>query len=149
MKKLLLGILLIVSASFAGRECFSGVYTQVGTANPVAVSGYRTIEGYNFLQLTIPGVSVVTSSNIIIYADNIAGYTKLDFYGYEVSTGSVATTMDCQALYSTGQTLNIAAQVLTSGTDITALKSAKYRLKIFDYKTTSNRTVSFNVLISR
>ena len=120
--------------------CFAG--------NPnirVGNSGGKVSTAYESLWLEVKGV-VAPTADMVIYLDNIAGYSSIDFYGMSVSSGNVPTTMSAQPLYANGDAVSIAAQTLTSGTDLTDIKSAYYKITLPAFSVTRN--VSFNFLIA-
>lgn len=141
MKKILSTIILL--SLFVGT-CFAGPAPTMRTT----ATNTRVIGGYEFVQLegiNVPAYAGVTPSAITVYADNIAGFSSIDFYVTGVSTGSAITTMSAQAVYSDGSAVTT-AQTITSGTDLTDLKSGYYKFIIPAASVTRN--VSFNILIA-
>lgn len=104
-----------------------------------------TNEGYQFLQMDVVNLVAPTSSAVTWYADNIAGYSSIDFYGMGVSTGSVPTTISAQPLFGNGTNCG-SAQTITSGTDLTDIRSAYYKFTL--PASTVTRNVSFNFVIA-
>lgn len=140
MKKLIVCLLVILSFAL-NAATISNYGTERIRANYGSKVTFKN--GNGFLWAEIKGQAVTTASPIVVYLDNIAGYSAIDFYGMQASTGSTPTTLSAQALTSAGANSG-AAQTLTSGTDLTDLKSPFYKLTL---STTVNRTVTFNVLV--
>jgi hypothetical protein len=134
MKKLLL-VGLLIGLSFAINA----------NVRPGNTAGYLST-GYEYIQLEVKGVTAPTSSALIWYGDGIAGYSSIDFYGMEVSSGNVPTTISAQLLFANGAAVSIAAQTITSGTDLTDLRSGFYKFSLPAYSVTRN--VTFNFLIA-
>jgi len=134
MKKLIL-IGLMVGLCFANN---AGI--RVGNTGGTVQSGYE------FFVMEVKGQTIPSTSATTFYLDNIAGYASIDFYGMVVSAGSAVTTINAQPVYSNGVNLG-AAQIITSGTDLTDIRSPWYKITIPRYPA-ANRKVSFNILIA-
>ena len=76
----------------------------------------------------------------------VACKIAIDIYGIEVSSGNVPTTISAQLLFANGTAVSIAAQTITSGTDLTDLRSGFYKFSLPAYSVTRN--VTFNFLIA-
>lgn len=135
MKKsiLILGSL-IASAMFAGNPDIRQSY-----------SGAREPEGYQFISLEMNGVTIPTSTATTWYGDNIAGFSKIKIFGLAVSSGSTPTTISAQAMLSNGMPVG-SAQTITSGTDLTDIRSPYYKFTLPAYS--APRRVSFNFVIA-
>lgn len=134
MKKFLVFLVLILGLGF----CANANIRAPGYAN-TSIS-----DGYEFKYIQFRGQAITTTNGLVFYADNIAGYSSIDFYGAAVSTGAAPTTISAQAIDAKGYNIG-AAQVITSGTDLTDIKSPWYK---FTYIPTTNRTITLNLLIA-
>lgn len=130
---LILGILFLVGSVNAGSPAI-----RSSTAK-----SFKN-EGYQFLQLSFIGATAPTTSALIWYGDNIAGFTWIDFSGAAVSTGTAITTINAQPVYSNGLSSGT-AQTITSGTRFTAIKSPYYKFSIPAPAT--QRLVTLNFMI--
>ena len=139
MKKILVFIILALFVT----SSYAGVANIRATGNK-----YRIGNGYQYLLLeayAVPAYAGVTPSALTWYADNIAGYGSIDFYGMAVSTGDVPTTISAQALYSDGSNCG-SAQIITSNTDLTDIRSPYYKFTLPAAAVTRN--ISFQFLIA-
>jgi hypothetical protein len=136
MKKLILAVMLL---------CLVGVSAFAGSpAIRVGNTGGQTSSAYESLWFEVRG-AVHPTADIVWYADNIAGYSSIDFYGMAVSSGNTPTTISAQAVYANGSPIG-SEQILTSGTDLTDIRSAYYKFTLPAFSVTRN--VSFNFLIA-
>lgn len=136
MKKLLIAIILLSMSMAATTD---GVIKE-------SLTKAITRSGYQFLNMEVRAQTQATANGSIIwYADNIAGYGSIDFYGMSASAGSAPTTISAQAIYPDGTAIG-AAQIITSGTDLTDIRSPFYKFTL--PVGTANRTVSFEFLIA-
>lgn len=133
MKKLILGMILLSFALAANPNIKS------------TMTNYRVDNGYQYVSMEViaePAYAGVTPSALVWYADAIAGFSSIDFYGMAVSTGSVPTTIDAQAIRTDGTAIG-AVQTLTSGTDLTDIRSPRYKFTLPAAAVTRNVTFTF------
>lgn len=138
MKKWLFSLLLI-SYIFAYDFTTS---TEAGFS--CASSNIITRRGYEMIYLEARGTTVNSGNNLVIYARDIAGFTGIKFYGMDVSSGNVPTTISAQPCFSDMTLVTGSAQIFTFGTPTTNLQSPYYK---FSLPTTTDRKISFNVTI--
>lgn len=104
----------------------------------------RVRSGYEFIELQMLNQQVDPSSSISWYAYEIGGFSSIDFYG-SVSTGNY-TTINAQAIFLDGTSVTT-AQTITSGTDLTDIKSSSYKFTYNNHKAVTTN-VTFNFLIA-
>ena len=115
MRNLVITLLFLLSVSFSGTAKIRESLTSA-----------RQTRGWQAIQLDVQGQQVLPSSTITWYGDNIGGMSRIDFYGPVVSSGN-ATTINCIPVMADGTELDSEAQTLTSGTDLTVIKSNYYK----------------------
>jgi hypothetical protein len=133
MKRIII-LLALLGACFASNP----------TIKSNTMTNYRMDSGYEYISMEV--AAQPTSKNAMTWlASGIAGYSSIDFYGMKVSKGSVPTTISAQAIYQNGVTCS-AVQILTSGTDLTDIRSPYYRFTLPAPAVTRN--ISFMFLIA-
>jgi len=139
MKKLIVGLLLL---SF----CFAGnANIRKGTFDNSNTAGARMYSGYQFQTMIVNDQLAPTSSALVWYADNILGYSVIGINSFEVSTGTVPTTISAQAIQPNGTALTVDAQIITAETDLTEFFSPWYSFTLPAYSVTRNVSFIFNI----
>jgi len=136
MKKIIVGLILI-------GLCFAG-----NAKIRESLSGAEAYDGYQFETMVatdVPAYAGVTPSALVWYADNIMGYSSIGINGFEVSTGTIPTTISAQAVYPDGTNVSVSAQIVTAGTDLTTFHSPWYKFTLPAYSSTRNVSFIFNV----
>lgn len=108
-------------------------------------TGGKVVNGYDFYCLEVND-TVAPTVDMYCYLDGIAGYSQINFYVTGVSSGTAITTLNAIPLYRDGTQVT-ASQLVTSGTDLTEMRSPYYKLVIPAITTTRN--VSFNILLTK
>lgn len=136
MKKILIGLILI-------GLCFGG-----NAKIRESLTNAQTYDGYQFqtmIATDVPAYAGVTPSALVWYADNILGYSSILITGFEVSTGSIPTTISAQAVYPNGDSVSVAAQTITAGTALTTLYSPWYKFTLPADAATRNVSFIFSI----
>jgi hypothetical protein len=129
---------LVIGLAFAGNP-------DIRTSQ----SGTRFSESLNCMQLDVIGSQIVSPNNWVFYLDNIAGFDAVDFYVTSVLSGNI-TTASLQPTYSDGTVLGTSFDaVLTSGTDLTNLKSMYYKMTIYNQKIGVTNNITCNILVTK
>lgn len=136
MKKLLALLLLFSISSF----CFAG-----NAKIKESYTGMSTYSGGGYLTLVADTQLAPTSSNLVWYAYNIKGYSSIGITGFEVTAGDTPTTISAQAIYSDKTNVNVGAQVITAGTDLTVLHSPWYKFTLDAGAVTRDINFIFNI----
>jgi hypothetical protein len=137
MKNILMTVVLfcLVSGSaFAGNPAIKAGNT-----------GGQVASSYESMCMEVRNQSIPAATPLVWYTDNIAGYSSIDFYGMAVSSGNAPTTISAQAIFSNGASIG-AEQIITSGTDLTDIRSPHYKFTLPAFSVTRN--VTFNFLIA-
>lgn len=112
------------------------------TIKSTTMTNYRMDSGYEYISMEVAAQPAPTKNALTWIANGIAGYSSIDFYGMKVSKGSTPTTIAAQAIYQNGVTCS-AVQILTSGTDLTDIRSPYYRFTLPAASVTRNVTFMF------
>ena len=103
----------------------------------------RATGAKNALSLELKGQTILPLSYIEWKGANVGGMNRIDFYGVEVTSGN-ATTLSATPILSTGEVLSGEEQTVTSGTDLTVIKSNYYRFRLYNnVAITTNVTLNF------
>lgn len=140
MKKFLSAILILALASSVALAGQPSINKKSLTAAKVA-----TIGGYQFLEMQVKGQQINPSSYIEWQADEIAGYSSIDFYVTSVSSGN-AVTLSATPVFMDGTAVT-AAQTITTGTALTDIRSGSYLFRFYNNVATTTN-VTFNFLIA-
>ncbi|MCP4178096.1 MAG: hypothetical protein GY756_10040 [bacterium] len=101
---------------------------------------------YEAIWLEIKGQEVLPSRSIYWYGEGIAGYSSIDFYGFEATSGNT-TTISAVPIFGNRITLDGETQTITQGTDLTDFKSSFYKF-IYSSNVGITTNVTFNFLIA-
>lgn len=110
------------------------------------LSDCKTVNGYQYLQLSAYGQEVGATGNSIEWvASDILGFSSVGVSFTAVSAGGLPTTISAQAIYPNGVAVT-GAQTITDGTDLTVLYSGDYKFTFYNWVAT--RDVTFNFVIA-
>lgn len=103
----------------------------------------KQLKGSGYQEFNILGQSVISNSSLVVYAENIGGYSKINGWVNSVSTGNI-TTASVSWLIDGGNVLT--TNLLTFGTDLTGIWSGRAKITVYNQKSIT-ADITANIII--